>query len=395
MTRRLLVGARVFTGDRIVDGHAVLTDGDRITAVLPVADAPRDARPRRLPADALLVPGFLDLQVNGAGGVLFNDTPTAEAALAIAAVVRRTGTTAVLPTLMTDERPKMHQACEAIVAALARPGGGVLGLHLEGPFLSRERPGVHPPAWIRTPDADDLQLIVDAARRIGARGRLLLTLAPECVGDRDLARLAAAGVRLAAGHSAATVERTREALAAGVRGFTHLFNAMPPMMNRQPGPVAAALADPDAWCSVIADGLHVHPALLQLLVQLKPPGKVVLVTDAMPPSGTDATSFTLFGRTILRQHGRLVTEDGTLAGADIDMASSVRNCVELLALPLEESLRMASLYPATYLGLSDQLGRAAPGYRADLALLRPDLTVLATWVGGDEQWYGDPRDAAA
>jgi N-acetylglucosamine-6-phosphate deacetylase len=389
VTRRLLVGARVFTGDHIVDGHAVVIDGERITAVLPVADAPGDARPRRLPADTLLVPGFVDLQVNGAGGVLFNDTPTAEAALAIAAVVRRTGTTGVLPTLMTDARPKMHQACEAIVAALARPRGGVLGLHLEGPFLSPERPGVHPPAWIRTPDAADLQFLVDAARRIGERGRLLLTLAPECVGDPELARLAAAGVRLAAGHSAATVERTREALAAGVRGFTHLFNAMPPIMNRQPGPVAAALADPDAWCSIIADGLHVHPALLQLLVQIKRPGKVVLVTDAMPPSGTDATSFQLFGRTILRQHGRLVTEDGTLAGADIDMASSVRNCVALLALPLEESLRMASLYPATYLGLSDQLGRAAPGYRADLALLRADLSVLATWVGGEEQWYGD------
>jgi N-acetylglucosamine-6-phosphate deacetylase len=393
VTRRLLVGARVFTGDHIVDGHAVLTDGERIIAVLPVADAPGDARPRRLPADTLLVPGFLDLQVNGAGGVLFNDTPTAEAALAIAAVVRRTGTTAVLPTLMTDERSRMYQACEAIVAALARPRGGVLGLHLEGPFLSPERPGVHPPAWIRRPDATDLQFLVDAARRIGERGRLLLTLAPECVGDPDLVRLAAAGVRLAAGHSAATVERTREALAAGVRGFTHLFNAMPPMMNRQPGPVAAALADPDAWCSIIADGLHVHPALLRLLVQIKRPGKVVLVTDAMPPSGTDATSFQLFGRTILRQNGRLVTEDGTLAGADIDMASSVRNCVELLALPLEESLRMASLYPAAYLGLSDQLGRAAPGYRADLTLLRPDLSVLATWVGGDEQWYGDPAPA--
>jgi N-acetylglucosamine-6-phosphate deacetylase len=387
--RQLLAGARLFTGDRIVDGHGVLTEGGRITAVLPTASAPTDVRIRRLPADALLVPGFLDVQVNGAGGVLFNDTPTAETALAIAAAARRTGTTGLLPTLMTDEKPKMRVACEAITQAFARPGGGVLGLHLEGPFLSPERPGVHSPRWMRKPTAEDVEfLITMAGRRLGQGGRLLLTLAPECVDDHDIARLAAAGITLAAGHTAATVERTHRALAAGVRGFTHLFNAMPPMINREPGPVAAALADPNAWCSIIADGLHVHPALIRLLVQVKPPGKVVLVTDAMPPSGTDATSFTLFGRTIRRQNGRLVTDDGTLAGADIDMATSVRNCVHQFGLPLEDSLRMASLYPAAYLGLDDQLGRVAPGYRADLTLLGSDLSVLGTWVGGEEQWYG-------
>ncbi|HMG20096.1 MAG TPA: N-acetylglucosamine-6-phosphate deacetylase [Kofleriaceae bacterium] len=389
MTRCLLLGARVFTGDRIVDGHAVLLDGARIAAVLPVADAPGDAAVRRLPADTLLVPGFIDAQVNGAGGVLFNDAPTAATALAIAAEVRRTGTTGVLPTLMTDDPARLRQACDAAAEAVARPGGGVLGLHLEGPFLSPDRPGVHRPQWMRAPVPADIDFLIAAARRIaGAAGRLVVTLAPERVDDRDIARLAGAGVIVAAGHTAASFERTRAALAAGVRGFTHLFNAMPPMLNRAPGPVAAALADPDAWCSVIVDGLHVHPALLRLLVQVKPPGKVVLVTDAMPPSGTDATSFQLFGRTILRQGGRLVTDDGTLAGADIDLAGAVRNCVELLDLPLEDSLRMASLYPAAYLGLDRELGRAAPGYRADLALLRPDLSVLATWVAGDEQWYG-------
>jgi N-acetylglucosamine-6-phosphate deacetylase len=392
VTRSLLTGARLFTGEHIVEGHAVLLEGERIARVLPIADAPTDARPLRLPADTLLVPGFLDVQVNGAGGVLFNDTPTVQAALTIAAVARRTGTTGVLPTFMTDERAKMRQACDAAAEAHARPASGVLGLHLEGPFLSPERPGVHLPQWMRKPDAADIELLVAAAgRRSGDCYRLLLTLAPECIDDRDIARLAAAGITLSAGHTAATIERTREALAAGVRGFTHLFNAMPPMFNRQPGPLAAALADPHAWCGIIADGLHVHPALLRLLVQIKPPGKVFLVTDAMPPSGTDATSFKLFGRTILRQGGRLVTEDGTLAGADIDMAASVRNCVHLLALTLEESLRMASLYPACYLGLDDQLGRIAAGYRADLTLLRSDLGVLATWVAGEQQWYGEEQ----
>jgi N-acetylglucosamine-6-phosphate deacetylase len=393
-----LTGGRVFTGERILDGHAVLIDGDRITAVLPAADAPADARVRRLPADSLLVPGFIDVQVNGAGGVLFNDTPTAEAALAIAAVSRKTGTTGVMPTLMTDDKSKLQTACDAALDALARANGGVLGIHLEGPFLSTERPGVHAPRFMHRPDAGDIEFLTTlAGRRLGDRGRVLVTLAPECVDDRDLSRLAAAGVIVAAGHTAASLERTREALAAGVRGFTHLFNAMPPIVNRQPGPIVAALADPAAWCSIIADGIHVHPALLRLIVQVKPRGKVLLVTDAMPPTGTDATGFTLFGRKILRESGRLVTEDGVLAGADIDMATSVRNCVQVLGLPLEDSLRMASLHPAAYLRLDDQLGRAAPGYRADLALLRPDLSVLATWVGGDEQWYGDrdPSDTDA
>lgn len=386
--RRLLAGARVFTGDRIVDDHTVVLEGDRVAAVLPAGDAPSDAQARRLPADSLLVPGFIDVQINGAGGVLFNDTPTVDAALAIAAVVRRTGTTSILPTLITDETSKLQQACDAAALANARPAGGVLGVHLEGPFLSRERPGVHAARWMRRPDASDIALLVAAARRFDGRGRLLITLAPECVDDADIAQLAAAGIIVAAGHTAATVERTREALAAGVRGFTHLGNAMPPIANRQPGPIVAALADPDAWCCIIVDGLHVHPALLRLVVQVKPPGKVVVVTDAMPTVGSDAASFQLFGRTIRRQDGRLVTDDGVLAGADIDMAASVRNCVQLLGLPLEDSLRMASLYPAAYLGLDRELGRIAPGYRANLALIRPDLGVLATWVAGDEQWYG-------
>jgi N-acetylglucosamine-6-phosphate deacetylase len=394
VNRRLYTGARLFTGERILDGHALLVEGDRIAALMPVGGGPGNAEPRRLPGDALLVPGFIDVQVNGAGGVLFNDSPTAETALAIAAAVRRSGTTGVLPTLLTDERGKMQRACEAVVRAMGRPGSGLLGVHLEGPFISRDRPGVHAPEWIRPPDPVDVDFLVAVAEGRMGDGRLMVTVAPEVVDDRTIAQLAAAGAVVAAGHTAATVERTREALAAGVRGFTHLFNAMPPLVNRQPGPVLAALADPSSWCGVIADGVHVHPALLALLVRVKPPGKVLLVTDAMPPAGTSATSFQLYGRTILRREGRLTTEDGTLAGADVDMPTAVRNCVRLVGLPLEEALRMASLYPARYLGL-DRLGRLAPGYRADLTLLGPDLDVLATWVGGREEWYAaDPRQAA-
>jgi N-acetylglucosamine-6-phosphate deacetylase len=274
------------------------------------------------------------------------------------------------------------------VELISRPASGILGLHLEGPFLSSERPGVHEPRFIRAPEAHDIEYLTALAKRIVSKGgRLLMTVAPERVDDASIGRLAAAGVVVSAGHTAATFERTSEAVAAGVRGFTHLFNAMPPVQNRQPGPVLAAFSSDEAWCSLIADGIHVHPALMRLLLKVKPPGKVILVTDAMPPVGSDETSFTLYGRKVLRGNGRLETENGTLAGSDLDMVTAVRNCIRLLGLSVEESLRMASLYPATYLGLEDQLGRLAPGYRADLALLTPELTVLATWVAGQEQWY--------
>ncbi|QRK04861.1 N-acetylglucosamine-6-phosphate deacetylase [Archangium violaceum] len=385
--KRVLKGARCFTGECILEGHAVVVEGERITAVIPAADAPADAEVVRLPGDALLVPGFIDTQVNGAGGVLFNETPTAEAAIAIAAATRRSGTTGMLPTFITDEQAGMLRACEAVTEAISRPASGILGIHLEGPFISGERPGVHEPRYIRAPDARDLESLTGLAARLAGKGcRLLVTLAPERVDDATLRRFASAGVVLAAGHTAASYERTREALTAGVRGFTHLFNAMPPVNNRQPGPVLVGL-DSEAWCGIIADGIHVHPALLRLLLKSKPLGKVFLVTDAMPPVGTDAVSFSLYGHTILRRDGRLVTENGTLAGADIDMITAVRNCVRLLGLSLEESLRMASLYPACFLGLEGHLGRLAPDFRSDLTLLGPDFTVLATWVGGQEQWY--------
>ncbi|RKI04365.1 N-acetylglucosamine-6-phosphate deacetylase [Corallococcus sp. AB038B] len=379
----VLQGARVFTGDQVLEGHAVVIEDGTVRAVVPQTGLPAGATVHTLPGDTLLAPGFVDVQVNGAGGVLFNDTPTEEAALAIASAMRACGTTGLLPTFITDDAARMREACEAALTATARTDSGVLGIHLEGPFISRERAGVHVPSFIRTPDPRDLDYLTALPRRFAAHGgRVLMTLAPECVDDATLRRLTTAGVVLSAGHTAATSERTTQALNAGARGFTHLFNAMPPVMNRQPGPVVAALTHDDAWCGVIADGVHVHADNLRLLLKVKPPGKVFLVTDAMPPVGTPVTSFTLQGRTILRRHGRLETEDGTLAGADIDLTAAVRHCVHVLNVPLEEALRMASLHPATFMGLHGHRGRIAPGHRADLVLLKPDLSVHSTWVGG-------------
>lgn len=378
MTRRLLTGCRLFTGGTILDGHGLLIEDDRILDLLSDTDGVA-AEVVRLPEDALLAPGFVDAQVNGAGGLLFNDSPTVEAALSIARALRRSGTVALLPTFITDARARTERAARAALAAAALPGSGVLGVHLEGPFLSPERPGVHEPRFIRAPDADDVAFLTGLAT--GAPGaRVLVTLAPECVDDDTLARLSAAGVILSAGHSAASLERVGQAAALGLCGVTHLFNAMPPIVNRAPGLALAGMTDPRLWCGVIADGVHVHPALLRLALAAKPPGRLFLVTDAMPPVGTDATSFELYGRSIHRRDGRLETADGILAGADIDMIGAVRNAVTLLGVPLEEALRMASLHPATFLGVDDRYGRLTPGHRAALVLLGPGLEVLRTWV---------------
>lgn len=336
-----------------------------------------------LPIGSILAPGFVDAQVNGGGGILYNDAPTTAAALAIARAHRRFGTTSIFPTLITDVPARMHEAAATIADAVATPRGGVAGLHLEGPFLSPDRPGVHDSSLIRGITDADRSLLAGLAARIP----LLLTLAPEHVGNADLQAFAAAGIRLSAGHSAASHERVTEALAHGITGFTHWPNAMPAFAGRAPGIMAAALADPASWAGIIVDGHHVHPATLRLLLATKPQGRVFLVSDAMSPTGTGQTRFTLNGRTIHRRGGRLETDDGTLAGADLDMAQAVRNTVALGQDPAA-ALRMAATIPAAFLRLPDR-GRIAPGLRADLVLLTADLHPIGTWLAG--QWRPSTR----
>jgi N-acetylglucosamine-6-phosphate deacetylase len=379
---RALTGARLFTGEAMLDGFSLIIDGERIADLVPDDQIPAGAELVRCPQGSTLAPGFIDAQANGAGGVLFNDEPTEGAVLAIAEALRRSGGTGLLPTLITDDGAKMAQAAEAVIAASRIPGSGILGIHFEGPFINPNRPGVHNPQYIRPLDEEDIAFLTGLPERM-PQGRVLLTIAPEEVEDRVIARLAEAGIVISAGHTVASYERTRDAIEHGLRGFTHLFNAMPPINSRQPAVTTAALTGRETWCGIIVDGVHVHPAVLKMALSAKGADRFFLVTDAMPPVGTDATSFELYGQRILRRDGRLVTEDGTLAGADIDMASAVSNCVHMLGLPLEEALAMASLHPAEFLRLDDHFGRLAQGYRADLVLLGQDLEVLNTWVGGE------------
>jgi N-acetylglucosamine-6-phosphate deacetylase len=253
----------------------------------------------------------------------------------------------------------------------------VLGIHLEGPFLNPGRKGAHDPALMRAMDAEDVALLTAP----GA-GRVLVTLAPEVVGPETIARLAAAGVIVSAGHTAASEEAIVAARAAGLTGFTHLFNAMPPLAARAPGPVGAALADANAWAGLIVDLHHVAATSLRAAIAARGWQRTMLVSDAMPTVGSDLERFTLSGRTVTLDGGRLSTDEGTLAGANLDMATAVRNTVDALGLPLEAALAMASRAPAEFLGLGHELGRIAPGYRASLVLLDDDLRVTATWIDG-------------
>jgi N-acetylglucosamine-6-phosphate deacetylase len=379
-----LLAERVFDGRGWRTGTAVLIRDGRILAVESPDQVPADWPTTRLPPGAFLAPGFIDLQVNGGGGVLLNDAPTADAMRAIARAHRRFGTTACLPTLITDTPAQMRAAIAAARASAGRDG--ILGLHLEGPFISPKRPGVHRPDLIRAPahppasgeDKGDLDVLCDLA---GA-GRSLVTLAPECVSAGFIQSLAAAGVRVSIGHSEASAAAVMQAVADGATGVTHLYNAMPPLSARAPGIVGAALAERRLIAGLIVDGLHVDPVAVRAAFAAKG-DRIALVTDAMPTVGTSLESFALTGRTIRLAGGRLTTDEGTLAGAHLDMATAVRNAVKLVGLPLEDALRAAALTPAQFLGLAHERGALFAGARADLVALTDEVRVVATWIGGE------------
>lgn len=377
MSERHAVAADyIFDGVTLRRGAAVVIERGVILAVVPQAELTHDVRVDRLPAGIWLAPGFIDVQVNGGGDVLFNDAPTPDGIRAILRAHRRFGTTAMLPTFISDSRAKMKAAVDA-VETVVETEPGVLGIHLEGPFLSPSKPGVHDPAKLRRPDDAD-----DALLMAPRKGVVLLTLAPEEVPETFIKRLTAVGGRVALGHSFATYEQTRTAMAAGLTGFTHLFNAMRPLTARDPGPIAAALESKDAYYGLIVDGVHVNPAVLRLA--MRGAGHPMLVTDAMPPVGGQKSSFSLYGNDIQVRDGRCRRGDGTLAGSSLTMAEAVRNCVQWLDVSLTDAVRFASAHPADFIGLGNTLGRLKPNYRADMVAFEPErVQVLATWVAGE------------
>ncbi len=379
--KTVLRNARILTADGFRDDLALVIEAGRITAL--VSDAAPQLGNAAEQVDlggGWLLPGFIDAQVNGGGGVLFNNTPDVESLRTLAAAHRRFGTTALLPTLISDDVQVMRKAIDATRQAIADGVPGVIGIHLEGPYIAPDRKGTHDANKFRVPDADEIAMAASLDN-----GVTLLTLAPERVPLDSIRALVERGVIVAAGHTAATYEEARAGLEAGIRGFTHLYNAMSPLTGREPGAVGAALEDRGSWVGIIADGVHVHPASLRVALATKPQGKVMLVTDAMPPVGADSPSYELYGEVITAVDGVVRNAAGSLAGSALDMATAVRNAVNLLGLSLEEAARMASRYPAQFLNVDDRLGEIAEGYQADLVLLDDALQVRATWIAGERE----------
>jgi N-acetylglucosamine-6-phosphate deacetylase len=377
--RIALINGRVLRDQALVEGQCVLLEGGRILDIVPEGHASsRSAATLDLRGNMLL-PGFIDSQVNGGGGVLFNDSPSVEAIRQIGRAHRRFGTTGFMPTLISADLDVVARAIAAARGAIEAGVPGVLGIHIEGPFLNVERKGVHDPAKLRELDTSAVGLLTS----LGI-GRTLVTLAPEMTKPEIIQKLTQAGIIVSAGHTNATYAEVVAALHHGLRGFTHLFNAMSQLTGRKPGVVGAALENLDSWCGIIVDGQHISPVVLRLALRCKPSSRFMLVTDAMPSVGTDARSFNLQGRDIAVSGNVCIDEDGRLAGSNIDMASCVRNAVSLLGVSLPEAVRMASLYPAEFLGLSHELGRIEPGHRANLVLADEKLNILETWIDGQK-----------
>lgn len=370
-----------FHAQRLFDGQAFLED-----QVLTIVDGKITAIDQNIHkvdviANGLVVPGYIDLQVNGGGGVLFNDSPSVDNLKIMMAAHARFGTTAMMPTLITDTLAIMQQAGDAIAQAIAEGALGIVGIHFEGPHLSIEKKGTHCADYIRSISAGEWQVL---SRK--DLGQVMVTLAPENVSPEDIKRMVGLGIKVCLGHTNADFKTAQTAIDAGASGFTHLFNAMSPLQGREPGVVGAALLNNHTSCGLIVDGFHVDYASCKLAIQAKPPGKIFLVTDAMPPVGTDQTQFALYDRTVYVDNGKLTSTTGELAGSSLTMASAVKNTHQGLGIELGEAIRMASLYPAEYLYQNQPVirGELCQGKQADMVVLNDDLSVKETWIAGEK-----------
>lgn len=372
MARQILTGARIFDGHRLIEHHALVIDNDEITAILPQDKVPAQGRRE---VDGIIAPAFLDLQVNGGGGVMVDGATDLAALRQICAAHRRLGTAGILPTLITDTPDSTARVIDAGIRAAEAGVPGFLGLHLEGPHLDPRRKGAHDPALIRPMSEGDLHRLCDAARRLPA---LMVTLAPESASPQQIAALAGAGALVSLGHSDCSYDEAMAAFAAGARTATHLFNAMSQIGHRAPG-LAGAVLSGQAGAGLIADGIHVHPAVMRMALAARPDG-IFLVSDCMAFAGTDLTEMKLNGRQVLRHDGRLTLADGTLAGADLTLPQAMATLVGQVGISPERALAMATSEPARLLGLQASHGALLPGRKTEMVRLGPDFRLIEHWL---------------
>ncbi|KZX54964.1 N-acetylglucosamine-6-phosphate deacetylase [Halioglobus sp. HI00S01] len=371
-----LKAARIFDGDAFHYHSALAINGDHIVGLVATEDIPADAAVISCPGT--LAPGFIDVQVNGGGGVLFNNAPNADTVTQMAVGHRSAGTTAIMPTIISDTAAVHRAAAQAVAEARAAGCASILGIHIEGPFFDMAKRGTHNPDMIRALDDEDIAWLSSLTAI-----KAMLTLAPEHATADQIRVLSDAGILVCAGHTDAAYEQVNDALEAGLRGFTHLYNAMSPLTSRSPGTVGAALDSAHSWVGIIADGHHVHPTSIRIAQRCLPRGKLMLVSDSMSNVGSDETSFTLYGEKIEVHEGKLVNAEGALAGSAIGLNDAVRYSRDSVGIAEEECLRMASRYPAEFLDLGDQLGSLHSGYRADIVHFDAELKVYDTWVAGN------------
>lgn len=375
-----LTQCRIFTGHDILDDHAVVVAGGLIDRVCPLAELPEGIETRDL-GGAMLAPGFIDVQLNGCGGVQFNDSLDAISEETLEIMQRaneKSGCTSYLPTLITCSDDFMKHAVNVMRAYLQKHPNQALGLHLEGPYLSPVKKGTHNAAFIRQPTTEMIDYLWANADVITK-----VTLAPEMVEPQVIKQLADAGIVVSSGHSNATYQQARNGFAAGCTFATHLYNAMPYITGREPGLVGAIFDTPDVYTGIIADGHHVAWASIRNAKRLKG-DKLVLVTDATAPAGAEIDQFIFAGKTIYYRDGLCVDENGTLSGSALTMIDAVRNTVEHAGIALDEALRMATLYPARAIGVERRLGSITAGKVANLTAFTRDYQVTQTWVNGHE-----------
>ncbi|GAB2694404.1 N-acetylglucosamine-6-phosphate deacetylase [Aliiglaciecola aliphaticivorans] len=378
MTQKVRLHVRkLFDGQAYHSDQVLVIEGRNIIAM------DQDTSQVDIVLNGLVAPGFVDLQVNGGGGVLFNAQPNVASLKIIFAAHAKFGTTGLMPTVITDDIITMEKAADAVAEGISQNLPGILGIHFEGPHISTRKKGAHSQQYIRP--------ITDREWALFKRkdlGKIIVTLAPEMVPDEQIKALVSLGVKVCIGHSNADAVTTNKALESGASGFTHLFNAMSPISAREPGVTGVALTSEVARCGLIVDGHHVDDLNIRLALKAKPTGGIFLVTDAMPPVGTDAKEFEFFDRHVTVKDGRLISTTGELAGAAIDMASSVRYCHFKLGICLDESIRLASQYPKDYLSdspvKSGSTVQLAPGMLANFIQLDEQLVVQSTWVNGNK-----------
>jgi len=373
--KRALLGSQIFCGERFYDHHALLIDGNSIIEIVDENNIPKAFNKIEL-NQGILAPGFIDLQVNGGGGILFNNRPTKESLNTIINAHQFFGTTSIMPTVISDSI-KVLTKCTRAVAQEIKKNSGLLGIHIEGPFFSLKYRGVHQKKYISKLSSEYLELFSNLKEF-----PVILTLAPECISIKDLNHLASLGLKIMAGHTDASYDELEQAAKNNLNGFTHLFNAMSQMSARKPGAVGAALDFDNLYASIIVDLHHVHRSLIELAYQKKPIGKLFFISDSMATINHGEPTFELYDEVVSEQNGRITNAEGKLAGSSITQIDAVKNAYQKCNIPLDHALAMASRYPAKFIGVDQYLGSLKPNYRADLVHFDSNFKVNNVWTSG-------------